>query len=368
MHRLPTSPTAAAAISDDLRFTHVASGARIAWARTGRGPTLVRVAHWMTNVQHDPRSPIWGPWLVQMGRSMQMIRYDERGCGSSGADDVALGLDTALAELEAVIDATNAPRVALLGQSGAAAPAIAYAVKYPERVSHLVLLGGYLRGQLAAAENAHADQEAVAFLEAKIRLTELGWGRADPAVQQLFTASFIPDATREMAIEFNEQQRLSCDGARAARIMRARALLDVSALAPTVRCPTLVLHASGDLVVAVERGRELAAAIPGARFEMLASNNHIPIPGDAAFDRFCDAITAFVAAPASTSASALKLTPREHDLAEAVALGLDNLQIAARLGIKDKTARNALSALYAKLAVEGRPQAIVQLRAQGFGT
>ena len=359
----PLANVVAPIISDDLRFTHVASGARIAWARTGRGPTLVRVAHWMTNVEHDPRSPIWGPWLAQMGRSLQVIRYDERGCGSSGVDDVALGIDTALEELAAVIDATNEPRVALLGQSGAAAPAIAYAVKYPERVSHLVLLGGYLCGQLVASPNSQAAE----FLEAKIRLTELGWGRADPAVQQLFTASFIPDASREMASAFNEQQRLSCDGARAARIMRARALLDVAPIAPQVRCPTLVLHASGDLVVAVERGRELAAAIPGARFEMLASNNHVPIPGNAAFDRFCEAITAFVAPPVSTSASALKLTPREHDLAEAVALGLDNLQIAARLGVADKTARNALSALYAKLDVEGRPQAIVLLRSHGFG-
>ncbi len=355
----PQAYLAVPATSDHLRFTHVASGARIAWASSGRGPTLVRVAHWMTNVEHDPRSPIWGPWLHQIGRSLQVIRYDERGCGSSGVDDVALGLDTALEELEAVIDATHEPRVALLGQSGATAPAIAYAVKYPERVSHLVLLGGYLRGQFAESPNSDAS----AFLEAKIRLTELGWGRADPAVQQLFTASFIPDASRDMAGAFNEQQRLSCDGPRAARIMRARALLDVSTLAPQVRCPTLVLHASGDLVVPVERGRELAAAIPGARFQMLASNNHVPIPGNAAFDRFCEAVTAFVVAPTS----ALRLTPREHDLAQAVALGLDNLQIAARLGIADKTARNALSALYAKLNVEGRPQAIVLLRSQGFG-
>ena len=347
-------------VADELRFTHVASGARIAWARTGRGPALVRVAHWMTNVEHDPRSPIWGPWLAHMGRSLQVIRYDERGCGSSGHDEVALGLDAAVEELEAVIDASGEVRVALLGQSGAAAPAIAYAVKHPDRVSHLVLLGGYLRGQLAASPGT----DAAAYLEAKIRLMELGWGGADPAVQQFFTTSFIPDASREIAQAFNEQQRVSCDGTRAARIMRARAMLDVSAVAAQVRCPTLVLHASGDLVVPAERGRELAAAIPGARFEMLASNNHVPIPRDAAFDRFCDAVTQFVVTPTST----VKLTPRESELAQAVALGLDNLQIAARLGVADKTARNALSALYAKLGVEGRPQAIVALREQGFGT
>jgi pimeloyl-ACP methyl ester carboxylesterase/DNA-binding CsgD family transcriptional regulator len=356
---MPRDPTV---LANEIRFAHVSSGARIAWAKSGRGPALVRVAHWMTNVEHDLRSPMWGPWLAQMGRSLQVIRYDERGCGSSGQDDVALGLDAAVEELAAVIEASGEPRVALLGQSGAAAPAIAYAVKHPDRVSHLVLLGGYLRGLIAAAPGG----DAAAFLEAKIRLVELGWGTSDPAVRQFFTTSFIPDASREIAQVFNEQQRLSCDGARAARIMRARAMLDVAALASHVRCPTLVLHASGDLVVPAERGRELAAAIPGARFEMLASNNHIPIPGEIAFDRFCEAVTAFVVAPAP--APKLKLTPREGELAQAVALGLDNLQIAARLGVADKTARNALSALYAKLGVEGRPQAIVALREQGFGS
>ena len=86
---------------------------------------LVRVAHWMTNVEHDTTSPIWRPWLLGFGRRLQTIRYDERGCGLSGSDDVELGLEAALEELEAVIDATGLQRVALLGQSGASAPAIA---------------------------------------------------------------------------------------------------------------------------------------------------------------------------------------------------------------------------------------------------
>ncbi|MBI5257876.1 MAG: alpha/beta fold hydrolase [Burkholderiales bacterium] len=346
-------------MDNTLRFTRVASGARIAWGCSGRGPVLVRVAHWMTHVEHDLQSPIWRPWLQRLGRAVQVLRYDERGCGLSGHDTVALGLEAAVEELSAVIDACGADRVALLGQSGAAAPAIAYAVAHPERVSHLVLLGGYLCGLL----HLNPSPQALAYHEAQVQLMALGWGRDDPAVQQFFTTTMIPDATPEQARALNEQQRLSCDGARAAAILRARVALDVRALAPQVRVPTLVLHSRGDRVVALERGRELAAAIPGAQFAELPTRNHIPLPGDEGFEPLCDAVTTFVRGSAPGPA----LTPRERELAALVAQGLDNAQLAAQLGVADKTVRNALSALYAKLGVDGRPQAIARIRDTGLG-
>lgn len=355
----------------EIRFAQVASGARIAWARNGRGPVLVRVAHWMTHVEHDLRSPVWRPWLERLGRELEVVRYDERGCGLSGSDDVPLGLDAATEELAAVVDSVvatdvatrGAPRVALLGQSGAAAPAIAYAVQHPERVSHLVLLGGYLAGLL----HQQPSPEALAFHEASLRLVELGWGRNDPAVQQFFTTRFIPDASLDEARALNEQQRLSCGPARAVQIMRARGTLDVRALAPLVQCPTLVLHAEGDQIVPVARGRDLAAAIPHARFVTLPTRNHIPLASDAGFELFCRSVTEFVRPDVRTTGTALVLTPRERELAALVAQGLDNLQIAARLGVAHKTVRNALSTLYAKLQVEGRPQAVVRARELGLG-
>ena len=376
---MPEAASPPARSAAEIRFTQVGSGARIAWARNGRGPVLVRVAHWMTHVEHDLRSPVWRPWLERLGRGLEVVRYDERGCGLSGSDDVPLGLEAATEELAAVVAAvvattaatrlgtsvvnTSAPRVALLGQSGAAAPAIAYAVQHPERVSHLVLLGGYLAGLLHLQPSA----EALAFHEASLRLVELGWGRNDPAVQQFFTTRFIPDASLDEARALNEQQRLSCGPARAAQIMQARTALDVRALAPQVQCPTLVLHAEGDQIVPVARGRDLAAAIPHARFVTLPTRNHIPLASDAGFELFCRSVTEFVRPDVRADGSAPALTPRERELAALVAQGLDNLQIAAHLGVADKTVRNALSTLYAKLQVEGRPQAVVRARELGLG-
>jgi pimeloyl-ACP methyl ester carboxylesterase/DNA-binding CsgD family transcriptional regulator len=347
-------------LNHEVRFTQVASGARIAWARSGRlgGPVSIRTGHWLTHVEYDLRSLLWRPAIERLGRQVELVRYDERGCGLSGADEVPLTLDTALEELTAVVRAHGAPRVALLGVSGGAAPAVAYAAQHPDRVSHLVLLGGGTHGLL----HRQVKPEVLAFHEAQLRLIELGWGRKDPGVQQMFTSRFMPAASAEHIASFNEHQRMSCDGARAAAIVRARAATDVRHWAAAVRVPTLVLHSEGDMAMPLALGHELAAAIPGARFEALQSRNHIPVSPEPAFERMCQVITSFV----TESSKPPALTPAERALAALVAQGLDNLQITAHLGLAEKTVRNRLSALYAKLGVEGRAMAVVKARELGL--
>ena len=354
--------TTSAALRQELRFTHVASGARIAWARSGRGPPLLRTGHWMTHVEYDAVSALFRPWLERLGRGLTVYRYDERGSGLSGADAVPLDLDSAVEEIGVVMDAAGLERAALLGISGGAAPAIAYAARHPQRVSHLVLLGGYSHGLLHRSPSA----EQLVYVEAQAHLIELGWGVRNSPVQQFITASMIPDGTPEQVAALNEQQRRSCDGQRAAVFFRSRMALDVRGETAAVRCPTLVLHADEDAAVKVECGRELAAAIAGARFEALRTRNHVPLAGEPAFERFCDAVAGFVG-PAQASPAGRAFTPRERELLTLVARGRDNPQIAAELGLAEKTVRNALSQLYTRLAVEGRPQAVVKARELGFG-
>jgi pimeloyl-ACP methyl ester carboxylesterase/DNA-binding CsgD family transcriptional regulator len=344
----------------ELRFTHLPSGARIAWARSGRSgaPVLLRAAHWMTHVDYDLRSPLWQPFIEGLGRQLEVVRYDERGCGLSTADDVPLGLDSAVEEIQAVADAHGAERFALLGISGGATSAVAFAARHPQRVSHLVLLAGYTHGLL----HRNPSAQTLAFHEAQLKLIELGWGRNDPGVQAMFTTRFMPGGNAEQIASFNEHQRLSCDGLRAAAIVRASAGKDARALAANVQTPTLVLHCEGDLVVPLALGHELAASIPGARFELLHSRNHLPLPQEPAFERLCQATSEFVA----HKPQPVQLTPRERELAGLVGQGFDNLQIAARLGLADKTVRNMMSALYTKLGVEGRAMAVVKARDMGL--
>lgn len=349
------------ALARSVRFAPVAGDARIAWAGSGQGPVLVRAAHWMTQVEHDRQSPLWAPWIERLSRRIELVRYDGRGFGLSDDDGTPPGLAQAVEDLHAVVQARGAPQVALLGISSGAATALAYAAAQPGRVSHLVLLGGFAQGMLQHRLSAEQRQ----LVEATIQLMALGWGRRNPAVQQYFTTTMLPGATAEQARALNEQQRLSCDGARAAALMRAQAQIDVRELLPALQCPVLVLHAARDAMVPAALGRDLAARIPGARFETLDSDNHVPLAGEPAFERFCELVEAFVGATASAE---IELTPRERELLTLVAQGLDNLQIAARLGLADKTVRNALSRLYARLEVEGRPQAILKAQALGFGT
>lgn len=355
---------AARPLRQEIRFTHVASGARIAWAKSGSldadAPLLVRTAHWMTHVEYDAVSPIFRPWLERLGRAVRLVRYDERGCGLSSADVVALGVEAAVEEVEAVVQAAGEPRFALLGISGGAATAIAFAARHPERVSHIVLLGSYSHGLLARSPSA----EALQYFEATATLMRLGWGQRDSAVQQFFSATLVPEATPEQRQAMDQQQRRSCDGARAEAIFRARSALDVRELLPCLRCPALVLHGEGDAMVPAALGREVAAAIPGARFETLPTRNHVPLPGERAFERFCDAVTDFVRERGGDEAA--RFTPRERELLHLVARGLDNLQIAAHTGLAEKTVRNQLSRLYARLGVGSRPHAVVRARELGF--
>jgi DNA-binding NarL/FixJ family response regulator len=187
----------------------------------------------------------------------------------------------------------------------------------------------------------------------------------DAPVQQFISASMIPDGTPEQVAALNEQQRRSCDGRQAAAFFRSRLALDVRSELAGVRCPTLVLHAEGDAAVGIECGRELAAAIAGARFESLPSRNHVPLAGEPAFDRFCEAVAEFIGSGVDPAESA-PFTSRERQLMALVARGCDNLQIGAELGWADKTVRNALSTLYKRLAVEGRSHAVVRARELGF--
>lgn len=343
-----------------VRFARLESGARIAWSSTGRPgrPVLLRVGHWMTHVEHDLRSPLWRPLIDRLSAVFELVRYDERGCGMSTGDEVTLGLPAALEELECVADAHGAPRFALFGVSAGATAAIAYAARHPQRVSHLVLLGGCTHGLLHRRPTA----EGLAYFDAQLRLVELGWGRNDPGVQQLFTSRFMPGGSAEQWASFNEHQRLSCDGRRAAALLRSRADVDVRDDARALTVPTLVLHSEGDLAMPLELGQEMASTIPGARLEILRSRNHIPLHPEPALDRLCQAIAEF----ASSETPGPALSDAERVLGALVAQGLDNLQIAAHLGLAEKTVRNRLSALYARLGVEGRAMAVVKTRELGL--
>jgi pimeloyl-ACP methyl ester carboxylesterase/DNA-binding CsgD family transcriptional regulator len=352
-------------MNQQIRFCKSFDGTRIAYAITGNGPPLVKAPHWLTHLEYEWQSPIWRPWIEALSREQTLIRMDERGCGLSDWDVADISFEAYVRDIEAVVDAADCARFALFGHSQGAPIAIEYAVRHPERVSHLVLLGGYSRGWLKRGLPAQRIEE----LHAQIKLVETGWGREDGTYRQMFASQFMPGATLEQLRSLSELQRLSASPENAVRIIRSFFEIDVRETASRVQCPSLVLHARGDLRAPFEEGRMLASLIPGARLVPLETTNHILLSHEPAFRQFFDELKVFVPRPGGGPRPSpfANLTSRESEILERIAQGLDNAQIAAHLEMSEKTVRNHITHIFDKLGVENRSQAIVLARDRGLG-
>lgn len=326
-------------------------GTRIAWARHGRGPALVKVAHWMTHLEHDWDSPVWRHWLDALGERFSVIRYDGRDTGLSDRGVARVSLDAWVSDLEAVVDASGVERVPLLAMCQAGPVALAYAARHPERVSHLVLFGTYALGRF---RRGSVRERGVA--EALITLTEESWGAENPAVRHLWATRFIADATDRQLAWFSELQRRSAEPPDAARHMVVRYGLDVTREAAAVRTPTLVVHPRDDAAVPFEEGRRLAALVPGAELVPLDSRNHLLVEDEPAWPRFLEALDRFLGsapAPEPADARLARLRPREAQVLRLVAEGLSNEEIAGRLVLSRRTVERHLSNAYATLGLSG---------------
>jgi pimeloyl-ACP methyl ester carboxylesterase/DNA-binding CsgD family transcriptional regulator len=346
-----------------VRYVRASDGARLAWAESGTGPALVKAANWLTHLEYEWESPVWKHWIQFFSGLSRFVRYDERGCGMSEWHGGDLSLDRWAADLHAVVEtAQPAGPVTLLGISQGAATCIHYAIRHPERVAGLILYGGYAHGALT-----RGTPEAASAYGAMIELARVAWGKDNPTFRQVFTSRFIPGGTHEQLDWFNDLCLKTTSGEIVAALLEARAGVDVADALGEVRAPTLVLHARNDEVIPLAEGRLLASGIPGAEFVELDSRNHILLEHEPAWQRFREAVLAFLQheeAPAASPFAAL--SARERQVLALMADGLSNTDIAERLQISEKTVRNHASNLFDKLGVWSRAQAIVFARDRGF--
>src|SRR5829696_3022445 len=365
----PAHSSSSRAMQQHIRFCKSADGVRLAYATAGKGPPIVKASNWLSHLEYDWRSPVWRPFLEQLARRRTVIRYDERGCGLSDWSVGDLSFETWVRDLEAVADAVGLKRFPLLGISQGGPIAIAYAVRHPDRVSHLVLYGAYARGMLKRDPTPLQLEEA----ETLISLVRVGWGRENPAFRQVFTSMFIPNGTPEQFRWFNDLQRVSTSPENAARLIAEFHRIDIQDLATKVSVPTLVMHARNDARIPYEEGRLLATLIPEARFVTLESRNHLLLEGDPALRQFMTEVDDFFEAVPDPIANVApvpsfpELTPRESEVLELIARGLDNPVIAQQLRISAKTLRNHITNIFFKLDVTSRAQAIVRGRDAGLG-
>jgi pimeloyl-ACP methyl ester carboxylesterase/DNA-binding winged helix-turn-helix (wHTH) protein len=279
----------AAKARQEIRYCMTSDGVSLAYASIGSGPPFVKASNWLTHLDLEWDSPIWRHWWSALSLHHRVVRYDERGNGMSQRDVSDVSFDTWVRDLETVVDAAGLDRFPLLGISRGAPIAIAYAVKHPERVTHLVLYGGF-----AAGLNHTGKPHEIEARRALVSLMRLGWGLNNPAFRKMFTSRFIPEATPEHERWVDELQRVSTSPENAARLMERDDDIDVRPLLSQVKTPTLVIHCDNDHAVPAEAGRQIAAAIPNARYASLPGANHLMLEKEPAWALFLEELGLFL--------------------------------------------------------------------------
>ncbi|MEA2985544.1 MAG: hypothetical protein QOD94_1798 [Alphaproteobacteria bacterium] len=285
---VPMSPAIA---KQEISFCKTADGVNLALAAVGNGPPLVKIANWLTHLEYDWESPIWSPLLQFLAERYRLIRYDGRGNGLADRDVADISFDAFVRDLETVVDAMQLSKAAFLGISQGAAVAIAYAVRHPERVSKLILYGGYASGRNKRGSPAEADM-AKAFLA----IMRHGWGDEHSAFMKAFSSVFLPNGSPQQIKWLVDLQRITTSAENAVRIRNACDNIDVTNLLPKVQVPTLVIHCRHDNVASIDQGLLMARSIPHAKLVTLESENHVVLADEATWPKLVGEIESFLSA------------------------------------------------------------------------
>lgn len=358
-------------MNQQIQFCTTSDGARLAYAISGEGPPLVMSASWFTHLENQWQSLTWRPWLEAFSREYSVVRYDSRGCGLSDRRKLEnVTFETWVSDLECVADAAGFDRFSILGTCLGGPIAMEYSARHSERVSRLVLYGTARRGRLRRIDRPREVEKAKLLLES----LSLGWGPENQAFVQLWASMFQPGGSFEHMRSWCSQQCVAASADTAAYLLPIFWDLDMSSTLRRIQCPALVAHAERDRVVPLEEGRALAELIPDSRFVLLDSENHIPLADEPAWPHFLAETRSFLAGQPSSSAETpmrlriATLTPRERNVLDCIARGLDNSEIAASLELSEKTVRNHITRVLDKIDVQHRYQAIVLARDAGLGT
>ncbi|MDW3217160.1 MAG: alpha/beta fold hydrolase [Acidimicrobiales bacterium] len=251
----------------EIRFAE-ARGARLAYQTWGDGSEpVLGVPPLAQNIEHAWELPMLRSMFEQLGSFSRYAHFDKRGTGSSDRHVEVPGLDERVEDLRAVMDAVGFESAHLFGVSDGGSMAIMFAATYPERVRSLVLHG--TGPSLTPADVTDEELEARRGLAAMV--ADL-WGTPDSLVTSIFAPSMADDA--EYQRWHQHYERMSADRAALRDLLDLGLDVDVRDVLPTLDVPTLVMHNTGDPLIDVSLGRELAASIPGATLIEHDINDH----------------------------------------------------------------------------------------------
>ncbi|MGE3983370.1 MAG: alpha/beta fold hydrolase [Dehalococcoidia bacterium] len=336
----------------DLRihYTKARDGVNLAYWTAGAGEPLVFLPTMTSNVESDWRTD--RGWVYnRLAENHLLVRYDGRGHGMSDRNPPSLTLDTLVDDLEAVVDEIGLRRFAILAPAVSATTGIAFAARYPRRVSQLILFHPY---------PSYDDYFHSSFGDA-LPLVHGNWDLFTMTVSHIRVGWMQGDQARNAASLMRE----SVDREFFLREVEAAPLLNARPLMDGVRTPTLIVcrRHYGDYEIGL--ARSIAAAIPTATFDLIDGNtNSMWDDRQQALrqiERFLG-VDDFGDVPPSSLPDYLHnrshdLSPREVDVLRFLASGQRNKEIAADLGLSVYTVARHVATIYAKIGAHGRAEA-----------
>lgn len=276
-----------------IRYSKSRDGTAIAWAECGDGPALLRGGHWLGHLEHDWSSPVWRPLLDRLSSGRRLVRYDPRGTGLSDRQMNGASVEELADDMEAVADAAGLETFPIYATSQSVPVALVLAARRPERVSRLILLNGFVQGSTARGE--------LEKTETMVGMIRAGWGVPGSAFMRALATVFMPSSTSAELDSLMQMQTLSASAELAADLRQTIGAIDVLHCLEKVKCPTLVMHFSGDQVQAPEQSRIMARNLEQAEFHLLESANHVLVPSDPIWATCLDEIERFLAAGEAAS-------------------------------------------------------------------
>lgn len=276
-------------VKQDIRYCVSSDGVRIAYAVAGDGMPIIKCGNWLTHLEYDWDTPIWRHLMQFLANDHTLVRYDARGNGLSDWDVPDINAEAFIHDLETVANASGYKKFILLGTSQGCAISAAYAARNPDRVSHLVLYGGFATGW-NKRNNEHKER-GKAFLT----LIQQGWGQDNPIFRQMFTSLFLPDGTHEQINWFNNLQKKSTSPNNAMRFYEALGEINVVRELSDITVPTLIMHCKDDAMVPFLAGQDFAKRIPNAKFVALDGCNHLILEQEPAWKQFKNEFDSFLA-------------------------------------------------------------------------
>ena len=317
---------------------------------------MVYVPGWLSHLELDLENVPARHFFEDLASFTRLIRFDKRGTGMSDREEPSVSLEDRVADIGAVMDAVGAERASLFGYSEGGAMAMVFAAMYPERVDKLILFASHA-GKVTGSPDFPCGYESHEVIERMRFMVQHQWGEG--ATIEVLAPSMASHRMARQAREWMARyERTAATPGAALAHFEFNMHNDARRFLPAVVAPTLVLHRRGDPLVPVCNAECLASAIPNAKLVIVDGDDHAPFVGDAA--RVVEEVASFLGQSWSSSragSSAIStddlgaLTPAEFRVAEAVAAGLTNPQIAETLNLSRHTVESHLKRIYAKLGI-----------------